>query len=119
MPCRPGIVGIAFCATLFVVSALPPSDDEPWLRLSLPEPAPSLLLGSDTDADGVVDAEDNCPNTPNGDQADLDGDMVGDACDNCQQDFNPDQRDSEGFGEPQTSQQVITLAARRATSGIK
>jgi hypothetical protein len=34
----------------------------------------------DSDGDGVLDNEDNCPNTPNQDQADSDGDGVGDAC---------------------------------------
>ncbi len=36
---------------------------------------------TDSDADGVADASDNCPNTGNADQADTDGDGVGDACD--------------------------------------
>jgi hypothetical protein len=36
----------------------------------------------DADGDGVVDAADNCPATPNADQADADGDGIGDACDN-------------------------------------
>ena len=35
----------------------------------------------DGDGDGVPDAEDNCPATPNPDQADSDGDGFGDACD--------------------------------------
>jgi hypothetical protein len=34
----------------------------------------------DTDGDGVVDPYDNCPHTPNADQADGDGDGVGNAC---------------------------------------
>jgi hypothetical protein len=35
----------------------------------------------DSDGDGVEDGSDNCPGTPNADQADCDGDGVGDACD--------------------------------------
>lgn len=37
--------------------------------------------GSDPDNDGVPTSEDNCPNTPNSDQANFDGDAQGDACD--------------------------------------
>jgi hypothetical protein len=37
----------------------------------------------DTDDDGVPDSSDNCPSTPNTDQADSDCDGVGDACDVC------------------------------------
>jgi hypothetical protein len=35
----------------------------------------------DSDADGVIDAFDNCPTNPNSNQADADGDGTGDACD--------------------------------------
>jgi cysteine-rich repeat protein len=40
---------------------------------------PSLCSG-DRDGDGVADENDNCPDTPNPDQADSDGDGRGDAC---------------------------------------
>lgn len=36
---------------------------------------------TDADGDGICDNVDNCPTTPNPDQADMDGDSVGDACD--------------------------------------
>jgi hypothetical protein len=36
----------------------------------------------DADLDLVEDGDDNCPNTPNADQANYDGDAQGDACDN-------------------------------------
>ncbi len=35
----------------------------------------------DTDADGVVEADDNCPTDANADQADVDGNGVGNVCD--------------------------------------
>jgi hypothetical protein len=37
----------------------------------------------DSDNDGICNNVDNCPNTPNTNQADADCDMVGDACDVC------------------------------------
>ena len=42
--------------------------------------------GFDADGDGVPNADDNCPDTPNADQADGDGDDIGNACDNCPDD---------------------------------
>ncbi|MGK0359643.1 MAG: hypothetical protein ACI9U2_001949 [Bradymonadia bacterium] len=51
----------------------------------LPDMAP---LGPDGDADGVADADDNCPGAPNPDQADTDGDGAGDACDPDPDTFN-------------------------------
>lgn len=37
-------------------------------------------MNADADEDGVADAQDNCPNTSNADQADTDDDGTGDAC---------------------------------------
>ncbi|MBP7450747.1 MAG: putative metal-binding motif-containing protein [Flavobacteriales bacterium] len=60
---------------------------------------------TDSDGDGVDDAVDNCPTTPNADQDDTDGDGVGDACDGCP--FNTtfqlepewfNDMDGDGFG---------------------
>ena len=43
----------------------------------------ALVVGiPDSDMDGIADQDDNCPNTPNPDQADSDGDGVGDVCEN-------------------------------------
>lgn len=66
---------------------------------------------ADTDGDGIPDDVDNCPVTPNPDQADLDGDHIGDVCDpdrdgdgivnehdNCPDVSNPAQADSDGDG---------------------
>ncbi len=44
-------------------------------------PGAARAQDADADLDGVPDSIDNCPATPNPDQANLDGDMVGDACD--------------------------------------
>jgi large repetitive protein len=43
----------------------------------------------DVDGDGEPNATDNCPNTPNGDQADGDSDGRGDVCDDCPAVSNP------------------------------
>ena len=54
---------------------------------------------NDTDADGLQDVEDNCPQVPNLTQFDSDLDFVGDDCDNCPVDFNPDQTDTDLDGQ--------------------
>jgi len=53
----------------------------------------------DADADGVPDADDGCPDTPDADQVDGDGDGVGDVCDVCLTVPDPDQRDGDGDGK--------------------
>ena len=50
----------------------------------------------DSDDDGVLDVYDNCPNTPNSEQADSDDDGIGDECDNCPTNYNPGQDDVDG-----------------------
>ena len=89
----------------------------------------------DSDADGISDAVDNCPDVPNTDQADTDGDSMGDACDACPTDsyndkdgdglcadvdncpitFNPDQADADndGIGDAceETSDQINSSMA--------
>ena len=52
----------------------------------------------DTDGDGVVNCNDNCPKRGNIAQADRDRDGVGDVCDNCPDSENPDQQDGDGDG---------------------
>ena len=68
--------------------------DEPYLAFDY------ALLDTvriaDQDGDGIPGSIDNCPGTPNLDQADGDGDGVGDACDLCPDDPNPDQSDADG-----------------------
>jgi hypothetical protein len=52
-------------------------------------------LGEDTDADGVANLCDNCPQAVNPDQLDTDHDTRGNACDNCLLVANPDQLDPD------------------------
>ena len=42
--------------------------------------APSSSENSDTDGDGVINAQDNCPSDVNPDQSDIDSDGIGDSC---------------------------------------
>ncbi len=58
----------------------------------------SLNCCPDPDADGICEADDNCPNDYNPDQSDVDGDDIGDVCDNCPDDYNPGQEDTDGDG---------------------
>lgn len=64
----------------------------------------------DADRDGVLNKDDNCPNTANADQADSDDNGIGDVCqdtdkdgvidieDNCPTTANPDQADADNNG---------------------
>ncbi|MBW2313573.1 MAG: thrombospondin type 3 repeat-containing protein [Deltaproteobacteria bacterium] len=61
-------------------------------------PIPSFLLGRDTDQDGVLDEDDNCPFVSNAGQEDLDLDGPGDVCDVCPADFDPNQEDLDRNG---------------------
>jgi len=64
---------------------------------------------ADADIEGIADADDNCPDDANADQADNDGDHLGDVCDpdddndgvddaadNCPFDANADQANNDG-----------------------
>ena len=67
---------------------------------------PSHYFGTevcaDADGDGVCDADDNCPLTPNPGQEDADGDGAGDACDGCPDDPNKTEPGACGCGVPDT-----------------
>ncbi len=73
-----------------------------------------ITPSDDSDDDGILDDDDNCPNDANTDQADLDNDGQGDVCDadddddstvdsedNCPTDYNFDQADldNDGLGD--------------------
>ncbi|HKQ98562.1 MAG TPA: choice-of-anchor D domain-containing protein [Candidatus Polarisedimenticolia bacterium] len=77
-------------ATLDVVS-----DDplHPHVRVPI-----AIDLVRDRDGDGWNDAEDNCRDRPNPDQADGDGDGAGDVCDVCPALSDPGQRDGDDDG---------------------
>ena len=55
----------------------------------------------DIDKDGIIDAEDNCPQDYNPEQKDEDSDGIGTVCDNCPDNANQDQADgdSDGLGD--------------------
>ncbi len=55
-----------------------------------------IAANPDSDDDGHLDADDNCPATGNADQLDSDGDGAGDACDVCPDD-EFDDSDADGW----------------------
>ena len=85
----------------------------PWRSGNRWQPTTSEDNGDiDSDGDGIANDVDNCPSTPNPDQADADGDGTGDACnsddpdedgipsaeDNCPSNYNPGQEDADEDG---------------------
>ncbi|WPD22486.1 MAG: thrombospondin type 3 repeat-containing protein [Candidatus Electrothrix scaldis] len=44
---------------------------------------PASCFYGDSDGDGILDEQDNCPTYPNAEQEDLDSDGTGDFCDSC------------------------------------
>ncbi|CAL2102639.1 Regulator [Tenacibaculum sp. 190130A14a] len=73
--------------------------------------SPTENADTDRDKDGIVNVQDNCPDTANPDQADNDKDGIGDICDddddndgvkdindNCPLTANPDQKDTDNDG---------------------
>ncbi|MFA5298032.1 MAG: endonuclease, partial [Lutibacter sp.] len=56
---------------------------------------------ADSDNDGILDADDNCPTMANPDQADADGDGVGDVCDACPNTPTGETVDANGCSQSQ------------------
>src|SRR5256712_4484576 len=59
------------------------TDDIAAVRFLYPGPGGGDPSAEDTDGDGIIDAQDNCPAIPNPAQTDTDGDGIGDLCDPC------------------------------------
>jgi hypothetical protein len=55
--------------------------------------------GSDTDHDGICDAQDRCPKVADGANKDDDGDGLGNACDKCPSHGDPANLDTDGDGK--------------------
>ncbi|MFH1591679.1 MAG: MopE-related protein [archaeon] len=73
------------------------------------EQAGTATVNPDADADGVGDADDNCPDDANADQADLDEDGLGDACDT----------DMDGDGNDDGQDGIIGSAGDVTADGIE
>jgi len=73
----------------------------------------------DSDADGVLDVNDNCPFIANANQTDTDGDGVGDVCDNAPNIANPGQEDvdADGIGDVADNCPSIANPAQIDTDG--
>lgn len=58
-----------------------------------------LVPDADDDGDGILNQSDNCPTTPNPDQADADGDAIGDRCDSFPNDPTNADADGDAVGD--------------------
>ena len=82
----------------FVGTPQSPIDEFPAsVQLRLTETGEDCTV--DSDFDGVLNEDDNCPINPNTDQSDMDVDGLGDVCDECPNEPEPSEDiDGDGFG---------------------
>ena len=73
--------------------------------------APELIVRVDSDGDAKFDADDNCPEVPNPDQADADGNGVGDLCEGME--TNASATES---GAPETDTGTATQSATESAT---
>lgn len=107
---------IAILDFLFVtgIALPPPTREAPGVDLT--GDGSLSCRASDEDGDGVPAPVDNCPETPNQDQADLDGDGSGDACDSCPLRADPRQVDSDGDGRGDVCESYWDGVTRRMST---
>jgi hypothetical protein len=74
----------------------------------------TVLIDADADNDSILDSVDNCPTSPNTNQADSDGDGTGDVCDD-NMDVNPPY--AIGFDTPALDLMWRKLVTPNATGG--
>nr|WP_290856299.1 thrombospondin type 3 repeat-containing protein [Flaviramulus sp.] len=68
------------------------------------------IIPGDSDGDGVLDSDDNCPDIANADQADNDGDGLGDVCDDdIDGDGTPNEDDTCPYTIEETPAQVLNF----------
>jgi hypothetical protein len=72
----------------------------------------------DTDEDGILDVNDNCPNNANADQADRDGDGLGDVCDPYPDDPDNPDNNPEPIPNQVPGFELLTLVAALGVSFI-
>jgi len=88
-------------------------DNDP-LRVESTAPITNTL---DSDDDGILNLNDNCPYAFNSAQEDGDGDNAGDSCDNCNSLYNPDQDDIDGDGIGDLCESIRTWQVSADGSG--
>jgi hypothetical protein len=81
-----------------------------WLFLGGPPPIEETAVPTDSDGDGVLDANDNCPQAANADQLDGDADDAGDVCDLCPAVSNPGQEDVDQDARGDACENCPTIA---------